>query len=87
MTKRVTTAQLEKYLWGAADLLRGSIDAGEYKSYIFPLLFLKRLSDVYDEETNRALVESSANFLMRYSYATPISSSGTVSSERVSIEK
>ena len=61
MMKRVTTTQIEKYLWGAADLLRGSIDAGEYKSYIFPLLFLKRLSDVYDEETNRALVESSGD--------------------------
>jgi type I restriction enzyme M protein len=61
MTTRITTAQLEKYLWGAADLLRGSIDAGEYKSYIFPLLFLKRLSDVYDEETSKALSESSGD--------------------------
>jgi type I restriction enzyme M protein len=41
---------LENYLWGAAELLRGQIDAGDYKQFIFPLVFLKRLSDVYDEE-------------------------------------
>lgn len=58
MTARVSQAQLESYLWGAATLLRGTIDAGEYKSFIFPLLFLKRLSDVYDEEYTAALKES-----------------------------
>lgn len=58
MTRRITQAQLEAYLWGAATLLRGTIDAGEYKSFIFPLLFLKRLSDVYDEEYAAALDES-----------------------------
>jgi type I restriction enzyme M protein len=47
--------ELEKYLWGAATLLRGVIDAGEYKSIIFPLMFFKRLSDVYDEEYDEAL--------------------------------
>ena len=41
---------LEKYLWGAATALRGTIDAGDYKQYIFPLLFFKRISDVWDEE-------------------------------------
>lgn len=56
--KRITQAELEGYLWGAANLLRGSIDAGEYKNFIFPLLFLKRLSDVYDEEYENALAES-----------------------------
>lgn len=56
--KQITKSELESYLWGAANLLRGSIDAGEYKNYIFPLLFLKRLSDVYDEEFENALVES-----------------------------
>lgn len=50
--------QLESYLWGAATLLRGVIDAGDYKQYIFPLLFFKRVSDVYDEEYNRILKES-----------------------------
>lgn len=58
MTTRISQAQLESYLWGAATLLRGTIDAGEYKSFIFPLLFLKRLSDVYDEEYAAALEES-----------------------------
>ena len=47
---RITQAELESYLWGAATALRGTIDAGDYKQYIFPLLFLKRLSDVFDEE-------------------------------------
>lgn len=49
---------LEKYLWGAATALRGTIDAGDYKQYIFPLLFFKRISDVYDEEFEAALKES-----------------------------
>jgi type I restriction enzyme M protein len=37
---------LESYLWGAAVLLRGTIDAGDYKQFIFPLLFYKRLCEV-----------------------------------------
>lgn len=50
--------ELEKYLWGAATALRGTIDAGDYKQYIFPLLFFKRICDVYDEEFQLALTES-----------------------------
>ena len=50
MSTRITQQQLESYLWGAATLLRGTIDAGDYKQFIFPLLFFKRLCDVYDEE-------------------------------------
>lgn len=46
----ITIDELEKYLWGAAVDLRGSIDAAAYKEYIFPLVFFKRISDVYDEE-------------------------------------
>ena len=49
---------LESYLWGAANLLRGLIDAGDYKQYVFPLLFFKRLSDVWGEEYRRALDET-----------------------------
>ncbi len=52
---RISQSQLESYLWGAAEHLRGSIDAGDYKQFIFPLLFLKRLCDVHDEETTQAL--------------------------------
>lgn len=55
---KLSQATLESYLWGAAKLLRGLIDAGDYKQYIFPLLFLKRVSDVYDEEFEQALKES-----------------------------
>ena len=55
---RISQQQLESYLWGAATLLRGTIDAGDYKQFIFPLLFYKRLCDVFDEETQAALKES-----------------------------
>ena len=58
MTSRISQGQLESYLWGAATLLRGYLDAGDYKQYIFPLLFFKRLCDVYDEEYAAALKES-----------------------------
>jgi len=54
----MTQNQLENYLWGAATLLRGVIDAGDYKQYIFPLIFYKRICDVYDEEYQKALDES-----------------------------
>jgi type I restriction enzyme M protein len=54
----MTQKELEKYLWGAATQLRGTIDAGDYKQYIFPLLFFKRICDVYDEEYEQALKES-----------------------------
>jgi len=49
---------LESYLWGAANLLRGLIDAGDYKQYVFPLPFFKRLSDVWDEDHRNALDET-----------------------------
>ncbi|MCT4203893.1 SAM-dependent DNA methyltransferase [Elizabethkingia anophelis] len=54
----MTQQELEKYLWGAATALRGTIDAGDYKQYIFPLLFFKRICDVYEEEFQKALEES-----------------------------
>ncbi len=46
----ITLEKLEKYLWDSAVILRGLIDAASYKEYIFPLVFFKRISDVYDEE-------------------------------------
>ncbi len=58
MSKRITKAELEAYLWDSAVLLRNHIDAGAYKQYIFPLLFFKRLNDVYEEETQKAVSEN-----------------------------
>ena len=54
MNKRISLDELESYLWGSAQLLRTNMDAGAYKQYIFPLLFFKRICDVYDEETEKA---------------------------------
>jgi type I restriction enzyme M protein len=55
----MTQQDLESYLWGAANILRGLVDAGDYKQYIFPLLFYKRISDIWDEEYAEALALSS----------------------------
>ena len=57
MSNRISIEELESYLWGSAVLLRTSIDAGAYKQYIFPLLFFKRICDVYDEECEKILKE------------------------------
>ena len=57
MSSKITIDELEKYLWGSAVLLRTHVDAGAYKQYIFPLLFFKRLSDVYDEESEKVKSE------------------------------
>ena len=59
MTKeKLTLSQLEQYLSKAAWILKGPVDASDFKVYIFPLLFFKRLSDVYDEDYQQALEES-----------------------------
>ena len=55
---QITLSQLESHLWEAANILRGPVDAADFKTYIFPLLFFKRISDVYDEEFQAALDES-----------------------------
>ena len=54
----MTLSQLEQYLSKAAWILKGPVDASDFKVYIFPLLFFKRISDVYDEEYRTALEES-----------------------------
>lgn len=48
---------LESWLWEAACKIRGDIDAPKYKDYILPLIFLKRLSDVFEDEVSK-LTES-----------------------------
>lgn len=54
---KLTREQLEGYLWAAADILRGSIDSSDYKNFIFGLLFLKRLSDRFEEECEQLIAE------------------------------
>lgn len=76
MSGNISQKQLENYLWGAAVLLRGVIDPGEYKNIIFPLMFFKRISDVYDEEYETALKESEgdkeyAEFAENHSFVVP----------------
>ncbi len=57
-TDNLSQQELESYLWGAATLLRGLIDASDYKQFVFPLLFFKRLSDVWDEDYQAAFEET-----------------------------
>ena len=56
--QKLTLSQLEQYLSKAAWILKGPVDAADFKVYIFPLLFFKRISDVYDEEYQEAIAES-----------------------------
>lgn len=57
-SEKISLSQLEQYLSKAAWILKGPVDASDFKVYIFPLLFFKRISDVYDEEYQLALEES-----------------------------
>ena len=71
---KISQSELESYLWGSAVLLRNNIDAGAYKQYIFPLLFFKRLNDVYEEETEKAVKENgpeAAEWEETHSYTIP----------------
>ena len=77
--KPLTLSELENYLAGAADLLRGSIDQADFKAFIFPLMFFKRISDVYLEEYGLALADSGgdhefAAFAENHRFAIPRSS-------------
>lgn len=58
----ITLDELKSFLWGAATRLRGQIDAAGYKEYIFPLLFFKRISDVYDEQFNDYVCEGGIEY-------------------------
>lgn len=55
--EKITREELGRWLWGAADILRGAVRPEGYGRYILPLLFFKRLSDVYLEEYKKTLAE------------------------------
>lgn len=60
--RQLTLDEMKQFLWGAATRLRGQIDAAGYKEYIFPLLFFKRISDVYDEQFNGYVAEGGEEY-------------------------
>jgi type I restriction enzyme M protein len=75
-TEKEKRDELSLFLFGACDILRGPINQDEYKSYVIPILFFKRISDVYDEETQQALEESGgdkefASFPEQHSFVIP----------------
>ena len=62
LDETISLDELKSFLWGAATRLRGQIDAAGYKEYIFPLLFFKRISDVYDEQFEDFVAEGGEEY-------------------------
>lgn len=68
---RIGLEKIEKYLFDSANFLRGHIDAGDYKQFIFPLLFFKRVCDVYDEEYAKNEAEFGEDFEYLHMFNVP----------------
>lgn len=66
-----SVSELEAHLWEAANILRGPVDASDFKTYIFPLLFFKRISDVYDDEREKARADHNEVFPEDFSFQIP----------------
>src|SRR3989338_6089767 len=54
----ITVGQLESHLWESANILRGPVDAADFKTYIFPLLFFKRICEAWDEEYEEIVADT-----------------------------
>lgn len=67
----ISLSRLEAHLWEAANILRGPVDASDFKSYIFPLLFFKRICDVYDEELALAMHQYGIDFPENHRFLVP----------------
>lgn len=63
---RITLNQLEIHLWESANILRGPVDAADFKTYIFPLLFFKRICDVWDDEYTDIVTETGDSELVLF---------------------
>ena len=71
----VSLSELESHLWQAANILRGSpVDRTDWKSYILPLLFFKRICDVWDEEHAAMLAEYGEDFADEHRFQIPAGS-------------
>ncbi|PKF50896.1 type I restriction endonuclease subunit M, partial [Enterovibrio nigricans] len=54
---KISLEELKTWLWGSANIMRGTVDSSDFKNYIFGLIFLKRLSDVFDERVQAVMDE------------------------------
>lgn len=75
-SEAISLTRLESHLWEAANILRGPVDAADFKTFVFPLLFFKRICDAHDEKYEAALAESDgdeeyARFPQHYRFQVP----------------